>query len=215
MNYKVPDREAAMRPALCVFCGSNHGKDPAYTDVARRFGALMAQNGFDLVFGGGGVGLMGELARSVREHHAKVTGIIPDFLRHLEPPLQIASELIITRDMNERKSKMFAAADAFVVLPGGLGTLDELAEAMTGAQLRTHAKPIVFVNTKGFFDPLLDFFDHIIGHGFASPDIKNLTRVVATPEEAIALLRGSLRPSAAAGDAPAPPAQARAKHSQK
>jgi len=214
MNYTVPDREAAMRPALCVFCGSNHGNDPTYTDGARRFGALMASNGFDLVFGGGGVGLMGEVARAVRESGGKVTGIIPDFLRHVEPPLTITNELVITRDMNERKSRMFAAADAFVVLPGGLGTLDELAEAMTAAQLRTHAKPIVFVNTSGFFDPFFGLIDHIIAHGFAAPDIRNLMRVVATPEEAIALLGGFLRPAEAAGDVPAPQAQAQAKRSQ-
>lgn len=214
MNDKVPDREAAMRPAICVFCGSNHGKDPLYTDVARRFGALMAENGFDLVFGGGGVGLMGELARTVRENGAKVTGIIPDFLRHLEPPLQIATELVITNDMHERKSKMLAAADAFVVLPGGLGTLDEVAEVMTGAQLHTHAKPIVLVNVNGYFNPLLKFIEHIVAHDFAAPDIKNILKIVTTPEEAIALLRVSLRPASAAGDAPAPPAQAQARRSQ-
>lgn len=190
MNYKVPDREAAQRPALCVFCGSNHGNDPAYTAAAQRFGALMGEKGFDLVFGGGGVGLMGELARAVRQHGGKVTGIIPDFLRHLEPPLEIATELIITRDMNERKSRMFGAAAAFVVLPGGLGTLDELAEALTGAQLHTHAKPIVFININGFFDPFFALIDHIVAHGFAAPQIKKLMRVVATPEEAIVLLAG-------------------------
>jgi uncharacterized protein (TIGR00730 family) len=214
MNYKVPDREAALRPALCVFCGSNHGNDPAYTDAARRFGALMAKNGFDLVFGGGGVGLMGELARAVRGGGAKVTGIIPDFLRHVELPLKIANEMIVTSDMNERKSRMFAAADAFVILPGGLGTLDELTEAFTYAQLHIHAKPIVLVNVKGFFDPLLALFDHVVATGFAGPEVKKLLRVVLTPEEAIALLRGSLRPASAAGDVPAQPGQAPTRRSQ-
>ncbi|MGQ0742199.1 MAG: TIGR00730 family Rossman fold protein [Alphaproteobacteria bacterium] len=214
MNYKVPDREAAMRPALCVFCGSNHGNDPAYTEAARRFGALMAKNGFDLVFGGGGVGLMGELARAVHEGGAKVTGIIPDFLRHLEPPMRLATELVVTRDMNERKSRMFAAADAFVALPGGLGTLDELAEALTAAQLRTHGKPVVFINVKRFFDPFFAFIDHLIAHDFASPSIRELFRIVATPEEAIALLRESLRPASAADGARAQPAQARARRSR-
>ncbi len=203
-----------MRPALCVFCGSNHGNDPAYTAVARRFGTLMAENGFDLVFGGGGVGLMGELAVAVREAGGKVTGIIPEFLRHVELPLKIASELIITRDMTERKFRMSAAADAFVVLPGGLGTLDELADVMTGAQLRQHAKPIVVINMKGFFDPFFKFIDHIVAHDFASPEVKSILRVVATPEEAIALLRGSLLPASAAGDVPAPPGPAPAKRNQ-
>ncbi len=192
MNYKVSG-PAPARPALCVFCGSSHGNDPAYTMAARRFGALMAEKGFDLVFGGGGVGLMGELARAVREGGGKVTGIIPDFLRHLEPPLKIANELIITRDMNERKSRMFAAADAFVILPGGLGTLDELTEAFTYAQLHIHAKPIVLVNVMSFFDPLLALFDHVVATGFAGAEVKKHLRVVATPEEAIALLHESLQ----------------------
>jgi uncharacterized protein (TIGR00730 family) len=192
MNDKVSD-PARARPALCVFCGSSHGKDPAYTITARRFGKLMAERGFDLVFGGGGVGLMGEIARAVRAGGGKVTGIIPDFLRYVEPPLSIANELIITRDMNERKARMFAAADAFVILPGGIGTLDELTEAFTYAQLHIHAKPIVLVNVKGFFDPFLKLVDHMIIEDFAAPGIKDLIRVVATPEEAIALLHESLQ----------------------
>lgn len=188
MNDKIPDR-MARRPALCVFCGSSHGRDPEYTKAARRFGALMAQHGFDLVFGGGGVGLMGELAVAVHQGGGKVTGIIPDFLRHVEPPLKIANELVITKTMGERKRRMFEAADAFVVLPGGLGTLDELAEAFTGAQLRLHAKPIVLVNVNGYFDPFLDLVEHIVAEGFAVPEVKSVFQIVATPEEAIALLR--------------------------
>jgi uncharacterized protein (TIGR00730 family) len=193
MNDKIPDRAAARRHAICVFCGSSHGKDPAYTTAARRFGALMAENGFDLVFGGGGVGLMGEIALAVRNGGGKVTGIIPDFLRHVEPPLKIANELIITRDMNERKARMFAAADTFVVLPGGLGTLDELAEVLTGAQLQQHAKPIVIINVKRFFGPFFKLIDHMVANDFALAEVKKLMRVVATPEEAIALLHGSLQ----------------------
>ncbi len=193
MNDKIPDREAARRPALCVFCGSSHGKNPAYTTAARRFGALMAENGFDLVFGGGGVGLMGEIALAVRHGGAKVTGIIPDFLRHVEPPIRIANELIVTRDMNERKARMFALADAFVILPGGLGTLDEVSEALTYAQLGIHAKPIVLVNVKGFFDPFLKLIEHMVANEFATAEVKRLIRVVLTPEEAIALLHGSLQ----------------------
>ena len=214
MNDKVPDREAGMRPALCVFCGSNHGNDPAYADLARRFGALMAKNGFDLVFGGGGVGLMGEVANAVHESGARVTGIIPEFLRHVELPLKIANELIVTHDMAERKFRMSAAADAFVVLPGGLGTIDELADVLTGAQLRQHAKPIVLINLNGFFDPFFELIEHIVAHGFAAPDVKKILHVVATPEEAIALLRESLLPAATADGAPAPPTAARATRNQ-
>ena len=210
MNDKIPDRETAHRPALCVFCGSSHGKDPAYTTAARRFGALMAQNGFDLVFGGGGVGLMGEIALAVRDGGARVTGIIPDFLRHVEPPMKVANEMIVTRDMNERKARMFAAADGFVILPGGLGTLDEVSEALTYAQLGIHAKPIVLINVKGFFDPFLDLVEHMVANDFAAAGVMKLMRAALTPEEAIALLREFLQPASGAGDArarqePAPP----------
>src|SRR5262245_22885594 len=147
---KMPPSVPPKRSSICVFCGSSHGGDPLYTETARRFGTLMVKEGFDLVFGGGGVGLMGETALAVSQAGGKVLGIIPSFLQHLEPPLQIKSEIVITESMNERKALMFAAADGFAVLPGGLGTLDELAEAFTGAQLRLHAKPIVLVNVKNY-----------------------------------------------------------------
>jgi uncharacterized protein (TIGR00730 family) len=139
MTREVPDS----RQAICVFCGSNHGADPAYTEAAQKFGTLIARENFDLVFGGGGVGLMGEVALSVARGGGKVLGIIPNFLRHLEPPLKVSSKIVITESMNERKARMFAACDGFAILPGGLGTLDEFAEAFTGAQLKLHAKPIV------------------------------------------------------------------------
>jgi uncharacterized protein (TIGR00730 family) len=148
----------------------------------------MAKEGFDLVFGGGGVGLMGEVATAVHKNGGKFLGIIPSFLRHLEPPLAISSQIVITESMNERKARMFAAADAFAVLPGGIGTLDEFAEALTGAQLQLHAKPIVLVNVKDYFAPLVQLIDHFIGHGFAGAGLKELFQVVPTVEEAISFL---------------------------
>src|SRR5215472_4153143 len=181
MSREIPAR----RPTICVFCGSSHGADPYFTDVARRFGTLMAKEGFDLVFGGGGVGLMGEVASAVHKNGGKVLGIIPSFLRHLEPPLAISSQIVITESMNERKARMFAAADAFAVLPGGIGTLDEFAEVLTGAQLKLHDKPIVLVNAKDYFVPLVQLINHFVGNGFAGAGIKQLFEVVPTVEDAM------------------------------
>jgi uncharacterized protein (TIGR00730 family) len=147
----------------------------------------MVEEGFDLVFGGGGVGLMGETALAVSKAGGKILGIIPTFLRHVEPPLKVASEIVITESMNERKALMFAAADGFAVLPGGLGTLDEFAEAFTGAQLQLHAKPIVLVNIKNYFAPLVALIDHFVAQGFARPGVKDLFQLAPTVEDAIAI----------------------------
>ena len=171
--------------SICVFCGSSHGADPRYTDAARRLGALIGDRGFTLVFGGGDVGLMGETARTARDHGAKIVGVLPKFLRHLEPPSKSTEELIITPDMQVRKAHMLALSDAFIALPGGLGTLDEIFEVLTTAQLHVHAKPIVLVNTDGFYDPLLALLKHTTERKFALPQIDALYCVVETPEEAV------------------------------
>lgn len=184
---KANPRPPSRRPAICVFCGSSHGRTPAYTETARQFGALLAEHGFDLVFGGGGVGLMGEVAASAAASGGRILGVIPSFLRHLEPPSHAASRIVVTETMNDRKARMFEAAAGFAVLPGGLGTLDEFSEAVTYAQLDLHDKPIVLVNAGGFFSPLLAFIDHFIAEGFAAPEVRKLFQVAATPEEAIRL----------------------------
>ena len=172
-------------PGICVFCGSSCGDDPAYAKAARDFGTLIAQHGFRLVFGGGRIGLMGETAAGVTEQEGQILGIIPGFLRHLEPPLRAASKIVVTETLNERKTKMFEAAAGFAVLAGGLGTFDEFFEALTASQLKQHAKPIVVINTKNYFEPLLKLLEHAIAHGFADPAIKDLIEVVDTPQEAI------------------------------
>src|SRR5437016_3050136 len=120
---RMPTEISPARPTICVFCGSSHGADPAYTEAARRFGTLMVAHGFDLVFGGGGVGLMGEVALSVSKAGGNILGIIPTFLRYVEPPLKVASKIVVTDSMNERKARMFASADNFAVLPGGFDPL--------------------------------------------------------------------------------------------
>lgn len=184
MNQKAP-AVAPRQPAICVFCGAAHGVHPDYTDAAQRLGTLLVKNGFELVFGGGGVGLMGEVASAAAREGGRILGIIPAFLRHVEPPLHVTSKMVITESLNERKSKMFAAADGFAVLPGGLGTLDEFTEAFTAAQLRVHAKPLVLINTRNFFAPLLALIDHFIAEGFAQKSVRDLIQVASTPEEAI------------------------------
>jgi len=140
--------------SICVYCASGPGKNPAFMDAAKTFGRILAENGIRLVYGGGSVGLMGALAESVIDHGGAVTGVIPDFLINREHMLLSVQERLITRDMHERKWVMFERADAFVALPGGVGTLEELVEQLTWAQLGRHKKPILALNIARFWDPL-------------------------------------------------------------
>ena len=146
---------------LCVYCGSGPGTDPAFIAAARTLGKLLAGNGVRLVYGGGSLGLMGALANSVLDHGGHVTGVIPEFLTAREKKLTRAQELIVTKDMHERKQIMFERADAFVALPGGIGTLEETIEQMTWSQLGRHRKPILLANIKGFWNPLCVLLDHM------------------------------------------------------
>jgi hypothetical protein len=145
---------------ICVYCGSGPGTDPAFAQGARIFGKILAENRIGLVYGGGTIGLMGELAEAVFDHGGSVTGIIPKFLTDREHALK-RGEVIVTHDMHERKLKMFERADAFVALPGGIGTLEELVEQMTWAQLGRHQKPILLANINGFWNPLCALLDHM------------------------------------------------------
>ena len=145
---------------ICVYCGSGPGSDPAFVAAARAFGTILADNGIGLVYGGGSVGLMGELANAVLDRGGKVLGIIPTFLENREHA-NMRGEVIITRDMHERKQRMFDEADAFVALPGGVGTLEEVVEQMTWAQLGQHQKPILLANIQKFWDPLCALLDHM------------------------------------------------------
>ena len=147
--------------SICVYCASGPGNDPAFMEAAKKFGRILAENNIRLVYGGGSVGLMGELAESVLDHGGSVTGVIPDFLVNREHMLLRVQERIITRDMHERKREMFERADAFVALPGGIGTLEELVEQMTWAQLGRHKKPILILNIEGFWDPLCTLLERM------------------------------------------------------
>jgi uncharacterized protein (TIGR00730 family) len=151
---------------LCVYCGSSKGHNAAYAGAARALGAALAKAGIGLVYGGGSIGLMGETARAVLAGGGHVTGVIPEFLVSKERMLEAAHELIVTRNMHERKMAMFERATGFVALPGGLGTLEELAEILTWGQLRQHARPIILCNVEGFWDGLLELIAHMRGEGF-------------------------------------------------
>jgi uncharacterized protein (TIGR00730 family) len=151
---------------ICVYCGSGPGADPAFAEAATRFGEILAKHKIGLVYGGGSLGLMGALAKSVLDNGGHVTGIIPEFLTAKEKALVRAQEVIVTRDMHERKQIMFERADAFVALPGGIGTLEELVEQMTWAQLGRHKKPILIANIKHFWDPLCALLDHMKAMAF-------------------------------------------------
>ena len=152
--------------AVCVYCGSNPGTEPAFVEAAENLGKILAESGVRLVYGGGDVGLMGALSESVLEHGGAATGIIPEFLTARERPKRRVQELIVTRDMHERKRKMFEHADAFVALPGGVGTLEELVEQLTWAQIGQHRKPVLLANIKGFWEPFHDLIDHMDKLGF-------------------------------------------------
>jgi uncharacterized protein (TIGR00730 family) len=152
--------------AICVYCGSSPGTDPAFLAAATALGKSLAENKIRLVYGGGSIGLMGALATSVIEHGGDVIGIIPEFLTAKERPRRLARELIITSDMHERKWKMFELADAFVALPGGVGTLEELVEQLTWLQLGRHRKPMLLANVNHFWDPLIELIDHMRTLGF-------------------------------------------------
>jgi len=147
---------------ICVYCGSGAGRDPAFAAAAQEFGRILAENRVRLVFGGGTVGLMGALASSVLDHGGEVTGVIPEFLMSREKKHTRAQEIVVTRDMHERKQVMFERADAFVALPGGIGTLEELVEQMTWKQLGRHRKPILLANIHGFWEPLFEMFEHML-----------------------------------------------------
>ncbi|MGZ9021536.1 MAG: LOG family protein [Rhodoplanes sp.] len=156
---------------ICVYCGSSPGTDPAYVEAATAFGAILAKNGIGLVYGGGSIGIMGALAAAVSRHGGEVTGIIPEFLMTRERAQKGTQNLVVTRDMHERKRKMFEQADVFVALPGGIGTLEELVEQLTWMQLGRHKKPVLIANIKFFWQPLCALLDHMKKLEFIRSDL--------------------------------------------
>jgi uncharacterized protein (TIGR00730 family) len=179
--------------AVCVYCGSSAGNDPVFVKTAETLGKLFARDGVRLVYGGGSVGIMGALARAVLEHGGNATGIIPEFLFRKERPQGLREDLIVTRDMHERKRRMFEAADAFVALPGGIGTLEELVEQLTWVQIGQHKKPILLANINGFWDPLRDLLDHMEKLGFIYGDVQGDLLIAERPEDVLPKLREAAR----------------------
>jgi uncharacterized protein (TIGR00730 family) len=170
---------------LCVYCGSSPGADPVYMQAARTLGAAMAAADIGLVYGGGSLGLMGETARAVIAAGGHVTGIIPEFLVSKERMQDGVNELIVTNSMHERKMAMFERSTGFVALPGGIGTLEELAEILTWSQLKQHARPVIVCNVNGFWDGLLGLITHMKQHGFIRPGFDVNLDVADSPAEVL------------------------------
>jgi hypothetical protein len=179
--------------ALCVYCGSSPGTDPALVEAARSFGKILAENEIRLVYGGGSTGLMGALAHAVLDHGGEVTGIIPEFLTRRERPRRLPQELIVTTDMHDRKWRMFERADGFVALPGGIGTLEEVVEQLTWAQLGRHKKPILIANINGYWDPLLELFAHMQAQDFIPPALRVDYLVADKVEDIVPKMREAAR----------------------
>jgi uncharacterized protein (TIGR00730 family) len=179
--------------SICVYCASGPGTNPAFVEAATAFGKILAENGIRLVYGGGSVGLMGALAESVLDHGGTVTGVIPDFLVDREHMLARVQERIVTRNMHERKQMMFDRADAFVALPGGIGTLEELVEQLTWAQLGRHKKPILIVNIEGFWEPLCALIEHMERLEFIRNNLSVNLLVVDRVEETLPKLIAAAR----------------------
>ncbi|QKP77201.1 TIGR00730 family Rossman fold protein [Methyloligella sp. GL2] len=188
---------------VCVYCGSGAGENPAYAVAARQLGTILADNGIGLVYGGGCIGLMGEVARAVLEAGGHVTGIIPGFLTEREIMLKDVQDLIVVEGMHERKHLMFDKSDAFVALPGGIGTLEELVEQLTWAQLGRHEKPVVLANIEGFWDPLLRLFAHMQENSFIRRDAALKLAVIDQVQDILPAIEKHMRPRAEEAEAEA------------
>jgi uncharacterized protein (TIGR00730 family) len=179
---------------VCVYCGSGKGLNSAYAIAARKLGKALGDNGIRLIYGGGSLGLMGEVARAALGAGGKVTGIIPEFLGTREIMLKDVDELIIVENMHVRKQLMFDRADAFVALPGGVGTLEELVEQLTWSQLGRHAKPIIIANIDGFWDPFLKLLDHMKAETFIRSGLDVIFTVVDKAEDILPAILKSAEP---------------------
>ncbi|MBA2588098.1 MAG: TIGR00730 family Rossman fold protein [Alphaproteobacteria bacterium] len=187
------DKTEIRKSAICVFCGSSYGTDPAFRDAARAVGAGIAKIGHALVFGGGSPGLMGDVARAARGAGTAVEGILPGFLRDVEPPLTQGETTEIVPDLFVRKQKMMDRAAGFIVLPGGLGTYDEFFEVLTSAQLGVQIKPIILVNVNGYFDPLEAMLQASVRNGFVRKENLGLYRIADSADAALAMMAEALR----------------------
>ncbi len=178
---------------VCVYCGSNRGARPVYKRAARTFGRILAKNGIGLVYGGASVGLMGDIARAALDAGGRVTGVIPENLPGNEVPFGDVQELIHVKTFHERKMLMFQRSDAFVALPGGVGTLEELVEQITWVQLSHHAKPVVIADIDGYWQPLIRLFDQMRETGFISPSLDIFYHVATKAEDILPIIRDAVK----------------------
>ena len=189
----MPQAQQRVR-SVCVYCGSSNLADPAYLEAAHRLGGEIAKAELTFVYGGGGVGLMGASARGAYEAGGKVLGIIPDFLRGREQPFDDVETIVVTT-MHERKMMMFEQSDSFVVLPGGIGTLEEIVELLSWRRLDLHRKPIVFLNQNGFYETLFALIQHTIDANFSPPEILEAYRSVDRVEDVVPAVLSMAVPS--------------------
>lgn len=172
--------------SVCVFCGSKTGKNPAYVEASRALGRLLVKENIELVYGGGSIGLMGTVATEVMSGGGTVIGVIPQFLDDMEVGHKGITELVLVDSMHERKQKMESLSEGVIALPGGFGTLEELAEIITWAQLKLVKKPMGLLNVAGYYDPLLRFFDHMVAEGFVGEKTRDLVISAESPEMLLA-----------------------------
>ena len=180
---------------VCVYCGSSAGARPAYTETARNLGCVLARHNLELVYGGAAIGLMGVLADAALQAGGRAIGVIPESFSSRVSHHGL-TELHVVSSMHERKKMMFDLSDAFIALPGGMGTLEELAELLTWAQIGLHRKPCGILNTAGYFNALLDFLDHTTAEGFTKPRHREMLLVSEDPEELLMLFQTDIPPAA-------------------
>ncbi len=178
--------------AVCVFCGSRDGTNPSFLKASKTLGRQCANSGIRVVYGGAGIGMMGAVARSALDAGGKVTGIVPKFLTEMEPQLDGLDDFILTETMHDRKIKMYEISDAFVIMPGGIGTLDETMEILTWRQLGVHAKPVIIANLDNYWDPFLEMIDHVIEQGYAGENVRGLYRTVTSVEDILPTITNEL-----------------------
>jgi uncharacterized protein (TIGR00730 family) len=174
--------------SICVFCASSESVDDLFKDIALELGRELGRRGIDLVYGGASIGLMGCLARGVHEEKGKVIGVLPEFFKTKDIEYSEADELIVTKNMRERKAVMDKRSDAFIVLPGGIGTLEEAMEILSMRQLRLTDKPLVFINTQGFYEGLCGIFEEMVDLKFAKPNVMDMYAMVPNPQSALEYL---------------------------
>ncbi len=178
--------------AVCVFCGSRDGANPNFLKASKLLGRQCADQNIRVVYGGAGIGMMGAVAQSALDAGGDVTGIVPKFLTEMEPQLDSLSDIILTDTMHDRKIKMYEISDAFVIMPGGIGTLDETMEILTWRQLGVHAKPVIIANLDNYWAPFLTLMDHVIAEGYAGENVRDLYRTVDKVEEILPAIEEEL-----------------------